>query len=53
MKKIGDDSKQRNNVVFTIDEGKKMKIKDIVFSGTGKNNFGWLASKKWVPFLVL
>ena len=24
MKKIGDDSKQRNNFVFTIDEGKKM-----------------------------
>ena len=32
MKKIGDDSKQRNNVVFTIDEGKKMKIIDIVFN---------------------
>ena len=49
MKKVGDEAKQRNNVVFTISEGKKMKIKDIVFSGTGNNNFGWLASKKWVP----
>ena len=49
MKKVGDETNQRNNVIFTIDEGKKMKIKDIVFSGAGSNDFGWLATKKWIP----
>ena len=49
MKKVGDEAKQRNNVIFTINEGRKMKIKDIVFSGSGENDFGWLASKKWIP----
>ena len=40
---------QRNNITFTINEGKKMKIKDIIISGTGQNNFGWLATKSWLP----
>ena len=40
---------QRNNITFTINEGKKMKIKDIIISGGGKNNFGWLATKSWLP----
>ena len=40
---------QRNNITFTINEGKKMKIKDIIIDGSGKNNFGWLATKKWIP----
>ena len=26
-----------------------MKIKDIIIDGSGKNNFGWLATKKWIP----
>ena len=49
MKPVGDKNSQRNNIIFTIEEGKKMKIKDIIISGSGKNNFGWLATKQWIP----
>ena len=49
MKPIDDENSQRNNIIFTIEEGKKMKIKDIIISGSGKNNFGWLATKQWIP----
>lgn len=48
MKPVGDKNSQRNNIIFTIEEGKKMKIKDIIISGTGQNNFGWLATKSWL-----
>ena len=41
-----DDGKQ--DIIFTIKEGKKVKIKDIVIVGN-TNNFGWLASKSWIP----
>jgi len=40
---------QRNNITFTINEGKKMKIKDIVIDGSGNNSFGWVATKTWIP----
>ena len=49
MEPIDKKNSQRNNVTFTINEGKKMKIKDIIISGGGQNNFGWLATKSWLP----
>lgn len=42
----GDDQKQ--NITFKIREGKKVKIKDIVIDGRDKQ-FGWVATKKWIP----
>ena len=39
---------QKNDIIFNIIEGKKLKIKDIVISGY-ENNFGWLATKSWIP----
>ena len=45
---VGSGENQKNDIIFTIDEGKKLKIKDIIFSGQ-KNNFGWLATKSWIP----
>ncbi len=38
----------KKDVVFTIKEGKKVKIKDIQIRGN-TNNFGWVASKSWIP----
>jgi len=38
----------KQDVIFTIKEGKKVKIKDIVIKGN-TNNFGWVASKTWIP----
>ena len=38
----------KKDVVFTIKEGKKVKIKDIQIRGNA-NNFGWIASKSWIP----
>ena len=45
---VGSGENQKNDIIFTIDEGKKLKIKDIVFSGQ-ENNFGWLSTKSWIP----
>ena len=42
----GDDQKQ--NITFKIREGKKVKIKDIIIDGRDKQ-FGWVATKKWIP----
>ena len=44
--KLAEDGKQ--DIVFTIHEGKKVKIKDIVIKGNS-NYFGWIASKSWIP----
>ena len=41
-----EDGKQ--DIVFTIEEGRKVKIKDIVIKGNS-NYFGWIASKSWIP----
>ena len=38
----------KQDIIFTITEGKKVKIKDIVIVGN-TNNFGWLSSKSWIP----
>ena len=45
---VGSGENQKNDIVFTINEGKKVKIKDIVFSGQ-ENSFGWIATKSWIP----
>ena len=45
---IGKGEDQKNDIIFNIIEGKKLKIKDIVISGH-ENNFGWLATKSWIP----
>ena len=42
----GDDQKQ--NITFKIREGKKVKIKNIIIDGRDKQ-FGWVATKKWIP----
>ncbi|MEA1882356.1 MAG: outer membrane protein assembly factor BamA [Candidatus Marinimicrobia bacterium] len=42
----GDEEKQ--DIIFNIKEGRKVKIKDIVIEGN-THNFGWVATKSWIP----
>ena len=41
-------SNESTDIVFTIKENKKVKIKEINIIGN-KNNFGWLATRPWLP----
>ena len=45
---IGSGKDQKQNIIFSIKEGKKLKIKDIKIEGR-KSNFGWMATKSWLP----
>ena len=45
---VGSEEDQKQNIIFSIKEGKKIKIKDIKIAGR-ENNFGWVATKSWIP----
>ena len=45
---VGSTEDQKQNIIFSIKEGKKIKIKDIKIAGR-ENNFGWVATKSWIP----
>ena len=48
MDTIGSGKDQKQDITFSINEGKKLKIKDIKIEGR-KNSFGWIATKPWIP----
>ena len=48
MDTIGSGKAQKHDITFSINEGKKLKIKDIKIDGR-TNNFGWIATKSWIP----
>ncbi|MBT3797205.1 MAG: hypothetical protein HOF97_06790, partial [Candidatus Marinimicrobia bacterium] len=46
MDSVGSGKDQKQDITFSIKEGKKLKIKDIKIEGRN-NNFGWIATKAW------
>ena len=48
MDSVGSGKDQKQDITFSIKEGKKLKIKDIKIEGRN-NNFGWIATKAWIP----
>ena len=48
MDSVGSGKDQKQDITFSIKEGKKLKIKDIKIEGRN-NNFGWIATKSWIP----